>query len=473
MTDSRISAPNRRTVLRGAMFTAAAVPLGVTLSSCATGGGDGEEDDSDEPAGDVSDDNPFGMAEDVQIDAVIFDGGYGTDYVEFAGDQLTDLHPDAEVTVAPSNDISQELQPRFVGGNPPDLVDNSGENQIGMSTILDQLEDLTEVIEAPNYEGTPIKDTLYDGSLITGTYGDKLAAINYVMSVYGVWYSASLFEENGWTVPTTWEEAIDLGAKAEDKGYYLFGWGKEAATYYQTLALGSAYKQGGDEVRLALENLKEDCWSLPAVQDVFKAMKECIDKGYFKPGGSGTQFTAAQAQWSNEQEWLLYPSGAWIENEMKDQTKDDFQMTCMPAFVIDDSSKMPATGLHAEAGEPYIVPSDGQAAAGKEMLRAMLSKEAAQNFIKEKLAPTIVKDLIPEDGFGHTALVSQADLLDAAGSDVFVVKFTVYYGMNTEQLPIWNSFLSGDKSVEELTSDLQDITDRVREDDSIEKIEVS
>src|SRR5699024_5100694 len=152
---------------------------------------------------------------------------------------------------------------------------------------------------------------------------------------------------------------------------------------------------------------------------------------------------------------------------------DDFQMTAVSAFTVDDSPTMPATALHAEAGEPYIVPSDGKVPAGKELMRAMLSEKAATNFVKEKLAPTIVKGLIPDDGFGSTALVSQADLLDAAGSDVFVIKFTVYYGMNTEQLPIWNSFLSGDKSVEELTKELQAITDRVREDDSIEKIEVS
>jgi len=41
-------------------------------------------------------------------------------------------------------------------------------------------------------------------------------------------------------------------AQAKAKGKYLFVWGKEAATYYQTLAIGSAIKEGGDEVRLAL-----------------------------------------------------------------------------------------------------------------------------------------------------------------------------------------------------------------------------
>ena len=94
-----------------------------------------------------------------------------------------------------------------------------------------------------------------------GTFGGKFAAINYALTVYALWYSASLFEENGWTPPKTWDEALELGAKAKAKGKYLFVWGKEAATYYQTLAIASAIKEGGDEVRLALENLKPDCWS--------------------------------------------------------------------------------------------------------------------------------------------------------------------------------------------------------------------
>ena len=37
-----------------------------------------------------------------------------------------------------------------------------------------------------------------------GTFGDKFVALNYVMTVYAMWYSAQLFEDNGWTPPTTW-----------------------------------------------------------------------------------------------------------------------------------------------------------------------------------------------------------------------------------------------------------------------------
>jgi N-acetylglucosamine transport system substrate-binding protein len=462
---------NRRTFVRGALAAAAVLPLSSALAACAGGG---DDNDTEKKGGAKSAENPFGMADKSSVDAVIFDGGYGTDYVAFAASIMQKAHAGSKVEVAATTEIAQELQPRFVGGDPPDLIDNSGENAIGFSTILDQIEDLGDVLDAKNLEGTPIRDTLFGGVEEPGTFDGKFAALNYVLTVYAVWYSASLFKENGWEPPKTWAEALDLGAKAKAKGKYLFLWGKEAATYYQTLAIGSAIKEGGDEVRLALENLEKDCWSLPAVQDVFKGMAAIIDAGYMKPGGSGTQFTAAQAQWSNNQDALLYPSGSWIENEMKDQTKGGFEMTGFPEMTISGDSAMPYTAMHSAAGEPFIIPSQGKnVAGGKELLRTMLSKEAATNFAKTKLAPTIVKDTVPPDGFGSTALVSQSKMLTDAGSDVFSWKFVDLYGMNVDQLVPWNSFLAGKASVKELTARLQEITDKVRDDDSIKKIKVT
>lgn len=461
----------RRGFLRGALATAVLLPLGGALASCA--GGSGTET-SKAPGGDVDPTkNPFGVAATGKLDAVIFKGGYGIDYVEFAGAIVKKNFPELEVAINPSTDIAQELQPRFVGGNPPDLIDNSGAKSIGFSTILDQLEDLQSVIDANNLEGTKIGDTLFAGVLAPGTFDGKLAAINYVLTVYAMWHSASLFKENNWTVPTTWDEAYDLGVKAKEKGKFLFVWGKEAATYYLTMAIESAIKEGGDEIRLSLENLKPDCWSAPAMQSVLAAMEKIVKAGMFKPGGSGTVFTAAQAAWSNGQEALLYPSGSWIENEMKDQTKAGFEMTGTPVPVVSASPKIAQTGVRSAGGEPFIVPSKGaNVAAGKELLRTMLSKEAATNFAKEKLAPTVVKGTVPADGFGSTALVSQTAMLDKAGKDIFTWNFIDTYGMNGDLLVPWNSFLDGKLDTAGLTKAMQEITDKVANDSSVKKIEV-
>jgi N-acetylglucosamine transport system substrate-binding protein len=459
----------RRDFLRGALAAAVVIPAGAVLASCATGGSGGNT-----AKGTVTAKNPFGIAANSTIDAVIFKGGYGIDYAKFAGDALEKEQKGITVKVSPQTNIAQTLQPRFVAGNPPDVIDNSGANLIGINTIRGQLEDLTSVLEAKNYEGKVIKDTLFGGVVAPGTFDGKFVQLNYVLTVYELWYSASLFDENGWTVPKTYDEMLDLGAKAKAKGKYLLGWGKEAATYYQTMAIASAIKEGGDDVRLALENLKPGCWSLPAVQDVFKGLKKIIDAGYMKPGGAGTQFTAAQAQWSNDQDFILYPSGGWIENEMKKNTKDGFKMTGAPEPTVTSGSKFPWESLHSTAGEGYIVPSKAKnVAGGKEFLRAMLSHDAAVNFAKTTFSSTIVKDTVPADGFGSTALVSQVKLLGDAGDNVFSWNFVDLYGMNVDQLVVWNTFLQGGSDVATLTSGLQAITDKVANDPSVKKVTVS
>jgi N-acetylglucosamine transport system substrate-binding protein len=463
----------RRDFLRGSLAAAALAATG-SLAACATSGTSSSTASSPAAGGAVSETNPFGVQSGSTVDAVIFKGGYGIDYAEFAGKQVQAKQQGVTVKVTPVTKVAQSLQPRFVAGDPPDVVDNSGAGEIGINTIRDQLAELNDVIEAKNYEGTVIKDTLYPGVTEPGTFDGKFIVLNYALTVYAIWYSASLFEQNGWTVPKTYDEMLALGEEAKGKGKYLLGWGKEAATYYQTMAISSAIKEGGDEVRLALENLKPDCWSLPPVQDVFNGLKKIIDAGYVKPGGAGTVFTASQAQWSNAEEFLLQPSGGWIENEMKDQTKSGFKMTGAPEPVVSSNSEMPYEALHSTAGEAYIVPSQGKnVAGGKEFLRAMLSQEAAVNFAKTKLSSTIVKGTVPADGFGSTALQSQIKMLEAAGSNIFSWNFVLLYGMNQDQLVVWNSFLSGDSDVAKLTKGLQDITDKVANDDSIKKVQVS
>ena len=322
-----------------------------------------------------------------------------------------------------------------------------------MATILDQLEDLNDVIDAPNLEGVTIRDTLFGGVLKPGTFGDKLAAINYALTVYGVWYSSSLFEENGWTPPTTWAEAKELGATAKEQDKYLFCWGKEAATYYRTMAIESAIKEGGDEVRLAIENLEEGCWSHPAIQAVFTALKEIIDLGYMKPGGARHAVHPAQAQWSLDQEALLYPSGSWIENEMKEQTAEGFAMKGMPAFAVTADSAMPATALRAAAGEPFIVPSDGAPT-------SPAARSCCGSCCRRRRRPTSPRRSwrrrssgapSPRTGSARRRSCRRPTCSrpPARTSSTSLLRHVRH---QPGRAAIWNSFLGGDMSVEDLTS---------------------
>ena len=134
---------------------------------------------------------------------------------------------------------------------------------------------------------------------------------------------------------------------------------------------------------------------------------------------------------------------------------------------------MPYETIRAEPAEGFIVPSKAKnRAGGMEVVRAMLSKEAATNFAKTRLSPTIVKGTVPEDGFGSTALQSQNKMLKDAGENIFVIRSNEFYGFKKEQLVLWNQFLAGQMDAAALTEGMQKITDKAANDSSIDKIEV-
>lgn len=467
----RISAGAASILLASTLFAACAAPNGGTQPSSAP-----VASPSETGGGGTDADNPFGLAADSTIDAVVFDGGYKSDYVNFAGDVLTKKFPGVTVNVTATSEISAEMQPRFVGGNPPDLLDNQGAQQIPMTTIIDQLEPLDQLWEANTYEGVPIKDAVFPGIKETGTYNGTFVQVPYVMTLFAFYYSQTLFDANGWTPPKTWDEALALCDQAKAKDLYLATWGKEAASYWKWLAFDSAIKQGGTGIVEDIANLKPGAWSDPTLKAVLGKFKEVVDKGCFIPGGSGTKFTQAQAQWSNDQKALLYYTGSWIENEMKDATADNFQMTAWPALVLDESTaKLPFNAVQAGADEKFVIPAQGvNKAGGFELMRAMLSKEAASNFAKTRLAPTIVKDTVPADGFGSTALASTTKLIADSGDNTFswiAGGYDGYYAFGTDELVIWNAFLDGKKSVDDLIADEEKLAAAAAADDSVKKIE--
>ncbi|MBB3328931.1 ABC-type glycerol-3-phosphate transport system substrate-binding protein, partial [Friedmanniella antarctica] len=134
MTTS-LSSLHRRDFLRGGLAAAALAATG--LAGCAASG-TGPDPATSSAAGPTSAENPFGLAANSSTEAVIFKGGYGIEYAEFAGKAMQTKQAGSTIKVDAATNIAQTLQPRFVAGNPPDVIDNSGAGLIAINTIRDQ-----------------------------------------------------------------------------------------------------------------------------------------------------------------------------------------------------------------------------------------------------------------------------------------------------------------------------------------------
>ena len=460
----------RRFLQRLAAAGLLAVPGAGVLSSCATSGGGG----STAVQGDVSAENPLGVAVDAGLDVVIFNGGYGEEYAKFHQELYKKRYPEAEVTHTATTQIAQEMQPRFVAGNPPDVLDDSGAQKIEYVTLVSegQLADLAPLLDAPSWDdpNVAVRDTLLPGVLEQGTFGDQFLILNYVYETYALWYSKPLFEQHGWALPTTWDEMMALCEQIKAAGISPFTYGgTNAADYVLDLNLGAAIKQGGTDVVRNIDNLEPGSWTQDTVLAATQGLEEMVAKGYFMPGSEGLKHTEAQTAWTQGQA-AFYVSGSWLENEMKGIAPPDFGMAMAPVPALDATAAMPVTALRTQPAEAFLVPARAaNVNGGMEYLRLMLSKEGAGRFAELTASVPGVRGAT--EGIQKTpALESLSAGLDAAGEDVFTWQFRTWYSPYSQLLKTeLGNLLAGRSNAAGYLAAMQAETDRLAADANVTK----
>ncbi|OEU86143.1 ABC transporter substrate-binding protein [Streptomyces abyssalis] len=463
---------NRRDLIkRSAAVGLVAAPGMGMLSACASGGG--ENDDKVEK-GKKTKDNPLAVNKDAKLEVVIFNGGYGDQYA-------LDNHKVYEknfgnVSHSKTQKIRTKMQPRMVKGNPPDVINNSGAENMDVASLIekDQVADLQPLLDAPSlYDPSKkVSETLLPGVVEKGRFGsDKVYQLNYSYTVYGVWYSKTNLEKLDLEYPKTWDEMLAACAKAKKEG--IAGWtyaGKHP--YYFAFSLYPFIaKIGGKEVLEAIDNLEPNAWKHDAVKKAFEAYHELYAKGYILKGTPGIDHIQSQTQWTKGKA-LFLPNGSWVENEAKGTTPKDFEMTVAPPSSLDKSDAMPFETIWAEASEPFMVPAQAKnVEGGMEWLRTMMSKQSTQNFSKQVSALTCVDGA--SDGLDlQSGLASAQEILKAAGDENRVGPRIRDWYLELDKDKVGGalaSMMSGDIEPAEAMKRCQKAADEVAKDDSVKK----
>ncbi|MFJ5550129.1 N-acetylglucosamine/diacetylchitobiose ABC transporter substrate-binding protein [Streptomyces sp. NPDC093225] len=420
----------RDLIKRSAALGLITVPTMSFLSACASGGGE------DNPTGGNSatkatKENPFGVAKGSKLDVVVFKGGYGDDYAK-AWEASFDKKWGTKTAHLGTQEIAAKLQPRFNGGNPPDVIDDSGAQQIKLDVLNKggQLADLTPVLDAPSLDDPTkkVRDMLIPGTVEQGMLDGKFVYVNYVYTVWGLWYSGKLFKEKGWNPPKTWAEFMDVCTKAKAAGLGGLAHQGKYPYYINVAIMDLIAKKGGLDAMKAIDNLEPKAFAdNPVALEAVEAVYELVEKGLLMPGTNGLTHTESQTRW-NQYKAAFITCGSWLENEQLKQTPADFDMRFLPMPVL-PGSKLPFEAIRAGAGEPFIVPAKaGNKAGGMEFIRMMLSREWSTLFAQQANSLTIVKDGVDPSVQLRPGTKSAVDALKAAGDgNTFNYRYPDWY----------------------------------------------
>ena len=417
--------PTRRSLLRTAGAAALGAPL---LTACVTA------KDDDAPAatggGAKSADNPLGVKADAPLEVVVFKGGYGDGYAIAAERKYTERYPQAKVDHKGLQKVGEAMQPRFVGGNPPDVVDNTGAGRLDIATLVaaKQVTDLAELLDAPAFDqpDKKVRDTLLPGVVDDGTFGGTTVALNLTYLAWGLWYSKSLFAERGWTYPGTWTEMLALCETIKKAGIAPWTYQGKYPEYINDPLLTMAAKTGGPDLVKAVDNLQPDAWRQPALVQAAEALAELAGKGYLMSGSEALSHTEAQAAWCRRKAAFI-PCGSWLESEQKDVTPAGFDMVIGTVPSLTGSDKLPVTAVQAASSESYLVPAKARnVAGGLEYLRILFAKDAATAFAQAN--STLPSVAGATDGLTlSSGLASVRDTVTAAGPHAVNYRFRTWY----------------------------------------------
>jgi N-acetylglucosamine transport system substrate-binding protein len=457
-------------LIRSAAIAAMVGPGSALAAGCAAGSGSKPSTGAAK-----STTNPFGVKADAPLDVYVFKGGYGDDYAKAFEAMYTAKFPAAKVTHTGAQDVTGDLQPRFNAGNPPDLIDDSGAKQLKLDVLHTngQLTNLDQLLDAPSIDdpAKKVRDTLLPGTIEIGQFGKNMFSMNYAFTVWGIWYSTSLFQKNNWTIPKTWDDFMTLCATIKATGMAPFAHQGKYPYYMMVPLMDLVAKAGGEDAMKAVDNLQPNAWKSDVVKQSVNAIYELVDKGYMLPGTEGLTHIESQTAW-NQGKAAFIPCGSWLENEQLKATPAGFDMAVM-AMPSMPGDKMPATTIRSGAGEPFIVPAKaGNQAGGLELLRIMCSKAGGASFAQTANSLSVVKDSITPDIAAKLkpGTKSSNDLLTAANGSTIVWNYINWYSaFETDLENAMGEMMANRIKPDEFINRAQAAADKCAADSSIPK----
>ncbi len=283
--------------------------------------------------------------EDTETNVIIemYSQGYGSDVMNAWARRFEEKNEGVTVTVIPNPTLLDQAVQSKLGLGVKNPVDIFFSATLNFRDIIDKgpsylqgydyetaFADLSDVYDTVIDASVPgdnkkVKKKMHPNYIEHYTMNGKQYAMPYISEPNGFVYNADFFEENGWTIPRTTNEMIELVTKISEEGYTPFVWPGQAGYWnYPVMTWWAQYE--GEQGMADFWSGKDRYGSYSAEifrqygrEAAFKVMEDLVyrEKNSF-PGSIEFTNDSAQMEFYKEaNKIVMMPSGGWLENEMK------------------------------------------------------------------------------------------------------------------------------------------------------------
>ena len=331
-------------------------------------------------------------------------GGYGTKGWE-AVVKAFEKKEGVKVELNLEKNIAETLRPVITSGKDvPDLIYLSVGSEGGLvdTMISDKaIAEISDVLDMKVYgEDVKVKDKIIPGftnSFATKPYGDgKLYLATFTYDPCGLFYNAGLFEQKGWTVPTTWDEMWELGEKAKAEGIALFTY--PTTGYFDAFFSALLNETVGTDAYTKLMEYDTKTWQSAETKKAFEIVGKLAQytEANTVANANKDNFTKNQ-QLILDNKALFCPNGTWLPDEMSEAPRAEgfkWGFMALPKVSAEGDS------YSSTFSEQVYIPSKAKNAdLAKKFITFMYSDEAAKLFAEESgcvLPTTTASSYLPE-----------------------------------------------------------------------------
>jgi N-acetylglucosamine transport system substrate-binding protein len=398
----------------------------------------------------------------------VFSGGYGHDFFEDTAEDFAEERGLAGSEVEGDPRMWDRLRPDFVAGTPPDVA-WPGWGMDYWALVYDgKIEPMDDYLDQPAYgeDSGTWRDTFDPDLMKLGQHDGKQYLMPFHVNLNGWWYNQTLFEEKGWTMPSTFEELLELGPKMQAEGIAPLTYQGQYPYY---MLYGFIYpwviSSGGIDAWNDCQGLVPGAWKSEHMLKAAQSVELLRDSGFFLEGSLAMDHIASETEFLKGNAAMV-PVGTWFYAEMAGAWPTGLVAEFMLPPPYADGKGDPSALMVAI--EPFIIPSDAKnKQLGVDYYKYITSKDKARQFVEEKGTLMSITGL--DDAVYAPYLETPARLFEQAKVKWHSEYRFWYPALAEEASNSMSALLAGDIDAETFCERIEAKAEETRNDESIIK----